>query len=142
MEGYREHFVRLKFFFGRNHFLCRYVRTFSHLGKNPLFLSVTGLKVPGETTKGLHLALFLFLEPKKNIGKSLKKEKNIAFSKVREGTQISTQKMISTEKKILVEQNVLGNLPFEFFHPAINFPSVKIFRFQIRICSVSILEPK
>ena len=105
-----------------------------------MFLSVTPLKVPGETTKGLHLALFLFSTPRKNIGKSLKKEKNSVFSKVLEGTQISTQKMISTEKKILVERNVLGNLPFEFFNPAINFSSVKIFRFQIRICSVSILQ--
>ena len=122
--------------------MCRYQRTFSNLRKNPRFLFVTGLKVPGETTKGLHLALFLFLEPRKNIGKSLKKEKNSAFSKVREGTQISTQKMISTEKNFLVERNVLGNLPFEFFHPAINFPSVKIFRFQIRICSVSIFGAK
>ena len=56
-----------------------------------------------------------------------------------EGTQISTQKMISTEKiKKLVERNVLGNVPFEFFHRAINCQSVKIFRSQIRICSVSI----
>ena len=61
---------------------------------------------------------------------------------MREGTQISTQKMISTEKNFLVERNVLSNLPFEFFHPAINFPSVKIFRFQIRICSVSIFGAK
>ena len=107
-----------------------------------MFLSVTALKVPGETTKGLHLALFLFSTPRKNIGKSLKKEKNSAFSKVREGTQISTQKMISTEKKFLVERNVLDNLPFEFFYPAINFPSVKIFRFQTCICSVSIFGAK
>ena len=48
-----------------------------------------------------------------------------------EGTQISTQKMISTEKKFLVG-------PIEFSHPAINLPSVKIFRFQICICLVSI----
>ena len=96
-----------------------------------MFLSVTALKVPGETTKGLHLALFLFSTPRKNIGKSLKKEKNSAFSKVLEGT----------EKKFLVGSNVLSNLPFEFFRPAINLPSVKIFRFQICICSVSIFQP-
>ena len=104
-----------------------------------MFLSVTALKVPGETTKGLHLALFLFSTPRKNIGKSLKKEKNSAFSKVLEGTQISTQKMISTKKKIfVVRSNVLSNIPIEFSHHAINLPSVKIFRFQIYICSVSI----
>ena len=57
---------------------------------------------------------------------------------MRQSAQISTQKMISTEKNFLVERNVLGNLPFEFFHPAINFPSVKIFRFQICICLVYI----
>ena len=107
-----------------------------------MFLSVTALKIPGETTKGLHLALFLFSTPRKNIGKSLKKEKNSAFSKVLEGTQISTQKMISTEKKFLVGSNVLSNLPIEFSHPAINLPSVKIFRFQICIWSVSIFGAK
>ena len=48
-----------------------------------MFLFVTALKFAGETTKGLHLALFLFSTPRKNIGKSLKKEKNSAFSKVR-----------------------------------------------------------
>ena len=56
--------------------------------------------------------------------------------------QMSTQKMISTEKNFLVERNVLGNLPFEFFHPATNLPSVKIFRFQTCICSVSIFGVK
>ena len=75
------------------------------------------------------------------MGISLKKEKNSGFSKVLEDTQISTQKMISTEKKFLVGSNVLSNLPFEFVHPEINLSSVKIFRFQICICSVSIFQP-
>ena len=99
-----------KIFFGRNHFWCRYLRTFSHLRKNPLFLSVTALKVPGETTKGLHLALFLFLEPRKNIGKSLKKEKNSTISKSQRGTQITTQIMNSSKKKILVAQKYVCDL--------------------------------
>ena len=64
-----------------------------------MFLSVTALKVPGETTKGLHLALFLFSTPRKNIGKSLKKEKNNAFSKVLEGTQMFDTKNDFDRKK-------------------------------------------
>ena len=89
-----------------------------------MFLSVTALKVPGETTKGLHLALFLFSTPRKNIGKSLKKEKNSNTSKSQRGTQITTQKMNSSKKKILVAQKYVFDFCKKYLDPKIIFTCV------------------